>query len=80
MKKIIIVDVPDGYYVGTVNLIPNNKNSSKWSINGDCKELTLPTDDEIEKDNFTEGDEYAEQSYLLSEGAKWLKYKILEEL
>lgn len=45
MKKLILVDVPDGYYVGTINLIPNDKNSSKWAINQDCKDVTFTAEE-----------------------------------
>ena len=81
MKKILIVDVPDGHhYEQPVYDVYITENAGIGYLQRcKCKELTLPTDEEIEKENFTEGDEYAEQSYLLAEGAKWLKYKILDQ-
>jgi hypothetical protein len=70
MKKIFVAEVPEGYYIGTVNLIPNDKNSSKWAINGECKELILPSDEEIEQQ--AEGQLHPNDAGF-GAGANWLK-------
>ena len=46
MKKMIEVDIPDGYHIGSVNICPDTPNLSRLnSYNSDFKELRLPTED-----------------------------------
>ena len=48
MKKMIEVDIPDGYHIGSVNICPDTPNLSRLdSYNSDFKELHLPTEGEI---------------------------------
>jgi hypothetical protein len=78
MKKILIVEVPDSLNMKNIKVgyayaekFANGAKAGSGLLK--FTEFTPPTDEEIEKENFTEGDEYAEQSYLLAEGAKWFK-------
>lgn len=72
MKKLLLVEVPDNLkikVIGIDNAVPANH------IPLNFKEITLPTDKEIDDTSFSKVRQDYEEAFI--EGAKWMRDNIM---